>query len=252
MITKISKRKSAGEGMFRPLKKKRFSDQIADLIQKKILEDNLAVDTGLPSEIEMAQEFQVSRSVIREALRILEISGLVNIKKGPTGGIFVSYGYHAPIIRSLNNLITSGEVTVDHLIDARLLIEPHIAGQAALNADDEDLIKFEALFEDSASHFDDAVRLKQNNLEFHLLLARASGNPVLAVMLESLFELLAERTLNFVDLALERKFFKIHKAIFEVIARRQPEETRRLIRQDIMDVMKTIKTFQKKDNLKTA
>ena len=248
----MAERKSAGAGMFRPLKKKRFSDQIADLIQKKILEDNLAVGTGLPSEIEMAQEFQVSRSVIREALRILEISGLVNIKKGPTGGIFVSDGYHAPIIRSLNNLIASGEVTVGHLFDARLLIEPHIAAQAALNADGEDLKKFEALFEDSAAHLDDPVRLKQNNLEFHLLLARASGNPVLAVMLESVFELLAERTLRFVDLAVERKFYKIHKAIFEVIARRQPEETSRLIRQDIMDVMKTIKKFQKKDNFKTA
>ena len=252
MTIEISKRTSTREGMFRPLKKKRFSDQIADLIQKKILEENLAVGTGLPSEIEMAQEFQVSRSVIREALRILEISGLVNIKKGPTGGIFVSNGYHAPIIRSLNNLITSGEVTVDHLFDARLLIEPHIAAQAALHADDEDLKKFEALFEDSAAHLDDPVRLKQNNLEFHLLLARASGNPVLAVMLESVFELLAERTLSFVDLAVERKFYKIHKAIFEVIARRQPEETSRLIRQDIMDVMKTIKKFQKKDNRKTA
>jgi DNA-binding FadR family transcriptional regulator len=252
MTTEISKRKTTGEGMFRPLKKKRFSDQIADLIQKKILEDNLAVGTGLPSEIEMAQLFQVSRSVIREALRILEISGLVNIKKGPTGGIFVSDGYHAPIIRSLNNLIVSGEVTVNHLFDARLLIEPHIAGQAALLASDADLKKFEALFEDSAVHIDDPVHLKQNNLEFHLLLARASGNPVLAVMLESVVELLAEQTLNFVDLSLERKFFKIHKTIFEVIARRQPEETSRLIRQDIMDVMKTIKIFQKKDNLKTA
>jgi DNA-binding FadR family transcriptional regulator len=248
MEAEISKRKNTGEGMFRPLKKKRFSDQIADLIQKKILEDNLEVGTGLPSEIEMAQEFQVSRSVIREALRILEISGLVKIKKGPTGGIFVSYVYHAPIKRSLNNLIISGEVTVDHLFDARLLIEPHIAGQAALQANDEDLKKFQALFEDSASHLDDPVRLKQNNLEFHLLLARASGNPVLAVMLESVFELLAERTLSFVDLALERKFFKIHKAIFEVITRRQSEETSRLIRKDIMDVMKTIKTFQKHDD----
>jgi len=248
MEAEISKRKYAGEGMFRPLKKKRFSDQIADLIQKKILEDNLEVGTGLPSEIEMTQEFQVSRSVIREALRILEISGLVKIKKGPTGGIFVSYGYHAPIKRSLNNLIISGEVTVDHLFDARLLIEPHIAGQAALRANDEDLKKFQALFEDSASHLDDPVRLKQNNLEFHLLLARASGNPVLAVMLESVFELLAERTLSFVDLALERKFFKIHKSIFEVITRRQSEETSRLIRKDIMDVMKTIKTFQKHDD----
>ncbi|NOQ18425.1 MAG: hypothetical protein GQ571_00490, partial [Desulfobacterales bacterium] len=57
-----------------------------------------------------------------------------------------------------------------------------------------------------------------------------------------------ERTLSFVDLALERKFFKIHKAIFEVITRRQSEETSRLIRKDIMDVMKTIKTFQKHDD----
>ena len=169
METETSKQKNIGEGMFRPLKKKRFSDQIADLIQKKILEDSLEVGTNLPSEKAMADEFQVSRSVIREALRILEISGLVNIKKGPTGGIFVSDVYHAPIKRSLNNLITSGEVTVDHLFDARLLIEPHIAGQAALHAGEEDLEKFRALFEDSVAHFDDPVRLKQNNLEFHLL-----------------------------------------------------------------------------------
>jgi DNA-binding FadR family transcriptional regulator len=91
------------------------------------------------------------------------------------------------------------------------------------------------------------VRLKHNNLEFHLLLARASGNPVLAVMLESVFELLAERTLSFLDLELERKFFKIHKAIFEVFAKRQPEETSRLIREDIMDVMETLKKFNQQD-----
>ncbi|MGD9043218.1 MAG: FadR/GntR family transcriptional regulator [Desulfobacterales bacterium] len=247
METEASKQKNIGEGMFRPLQKKRFSDQIADLIQKKILEDSLEVGTNLPSEKAMAEEFQVSRSVIREALRILEISGLVNIKKGPTGGIFVSNVYHAPIKRSLNNLITSGEVTVDHLYDARLLIEPHIAGQAALNAGEEDLEKFCELFKDSAAHLDDPVRLKHNNLEFHLLLARASGNPVLAVMLESVFELLAERTLSFLDLELERKFFKIHKAIFEVFAKRQPEETSRLIREDIMDVMETLKKFNQQD-----
>ena len=231
--------------MFRPLKKKRFSDQISDLIQKKIIEDNLEVGTNLPSEKAMADEFQVSRSVVREALRILEISGLVTIKKGPAGGIFVSDVYHAPIKRSLNNLITCGDVTVDDLYDARLLIEPHIAGQAALHASEEDFEKFRALFEDSASHLDDPVRLKKNNLEFHLLLAQASGNPVLAVMLESVFELLAERTRRYVDLALERKFFKIHQAIFEVMTLRQPEETRRLIRQDIMDVMEALKTFSK-------
>ena len=64
----------------------------------------------------------------------------------------------------------------NQIIDARLLIEPHIAGQAALHANDADLKKFEALFEDSASHFDDPVQLKKNNLEFHLLLAREPAN----------------------------------------------------------------------------
>ena len=245
MEAQIVKKKSAGTGMFRPLKKKRFSDQIADLIQKKIIEDKLQIGTGLPSEISMAQEFQVSRSVVREALRILEISGLVTVKKGPAGGIFVSNGYHTPIKRSLNHLITAGEVTVDHLFEARLLIEPHIAREATLNATDEDLNKFQALFDDSKSHPDDPIRLKQNNLGFHLLLARASGNPVLAVMLESVFELLIERTMDFVDLAMESKFVKIHKAIFEVMIRRQPEETSRRIRKDIMDVMETLKAFKK-------
>jgi GntR family transcriptional repressor for pyruvate dehydrogenase complex len=245
MATEIAKRKGAGEGMFRPLKKKRFSDQIADLIQKKILEDNLAVGTGLPSEIEMAQDFQVSRSVIREALRILEISGLVIIKKGPTGGIFVSNGYHAPIIRSLNNLLTSGEVTVDHLFDARLLIEPHIAEEAAKNASSKALKKFEALFNDSDSHYEDAVRLKKNNLEFHLLLARTSGNSVLSIMLESVIELLIELSLDFTDLALERKFLKIHKDIFKVLSQRKAAEVSRLIRKDIMGVRETLKEYKK-------
>ena len=252
MTIEISKNTSTGEGMFRPLKKKRFSDQIADLIQKKILEDNLAVGTGLPSEIEMAQEFQVSRSVIREALRILEISGLVNIKKGPTGGIFVSNGYHAPIIRSLNNLITLGEVTVDHLFDARLLIEPHIAEEATKHASNEALKKIQALFEDSDSHYEDAVRLKQNNLEFHLLLARASGNPVLAIMLESVIELLIELSLDFTDLALERKFLKIHKDIFKVLSKRKATEVSRLIRKDIAGVRETLKAYKKYEKVASS
>ena len=245
MEPQASRKKVDGRGMFRPLKKKRFSDQVADLIQKKIIEDNLEVGTNLPSEKAMADEFQVSRSVIREALRILEITGLVRIKKGPTGGIFVSDVYHEPIKRSISNLITSGDVTVDHLFDARLLIEPHIAKEAAVYASDGELERFKALFEDSDAHLDDAARLKSNNLEFHLLLARASGNPVLSVMLESVIELLIERSMGFTDLALERKFLQIHKNIFELLSKRKGAEVSRLIRKDIAVVRETLKAYEK-------
>ena len=232
------------EAVFRPLEKKRYSEQIADLIQDKILRDHLETGTSLPSEKDLSLEFQVSRSVIREALRIVEVSGLVKIKKGPSGGIFVSNGYHKPITNSLNNLITSGDVTIDHLFDVRLLIEPHIAMEAALNAEDEHIKKLKELINDSSLHQDDPIRLKRNNLKFHLLVAKASGNPVLALLLESVIELLIKTTLDFLDLSLERHFFRVHERIAQVIAQGKSEEAERLMREDILDTKEKIQGFR--------
>ena len=151
--------------MFPPFKKTRFSDQIADLIQGKILKDRLETGTRLPSEKEIAEEFKVSRSVIREALRILEISGLVSVKKGPTGGIFVSNIYQKPIINSFNNMISSGEVTIDHLFDVRFLIEPHIAYEAALHASRSDLKKLKELIAYSTKHAEQRALRRQGRIQ---------------------------------------------------------------------------------------
>ncbi|MBU0516972.1 MAG: GntR family transcriptional regulator, partial [Proteobacteria bacterium] len=71
--------------MFRPLEKMRYSDQVAHSIQDRILTGRVATGARLPSEKDLAEEFQVSRTVIREAMRLLESSGCVEIKKGPTG-----------------------------------------------------------------------------------------------------------------------------------------------------------------------
>lgn len=240
------------EAVFRPLEKKRYSEQVADLIQDKILGDNLETGTGLPSEKDLAQEFQVSRSVIREALRILEASGLITTKKGPTGGIFVADVYHKPITNSIHNLITSGKVTIDHLFDVRLLIEPHIAMEAALHAKEEDLQRLRELIADSSQNLDDPLHLKRNNLKFHLLVAKASGNPVLSLLLESVIELLVKTTLDFLDPSLERHFFRAHEGILQVISQRLPEESERLIREDILDTKKKIELFRTRRRLASA
>ena len=232
------------EAVFRPLEKKRYSEQIADLIQDKILRDHLETGTSLPSEKGLSLEFQVSRSVVREALRMLEVSGLVKIKKGPSGGIFVSNGFHKPITNSLNNLITLGDATIDHLFDVRLLIEPHIAMEAALNAKNEHVKKLKEIIDDSSHHQDDPMHLKRNNLKFHLLVAKASGNPVLSLLLESVIELLVKTTLDFLDLSLERHFFRVHERITQVIAQGESEEAKRLIREDILDTKEKIENFR--------
>lgn len=231
--------------MFQPIEKKRYSDRVFELIQTKIIKENLQKDTRLPSEKELAKEFNVSRSVVREALRILEISGLVDIRKGPTGGIFVSNFYHKPIKDSLSNLILSGEITTDHLFDARLLIEPHIAREAARNATRDDLREIQEVMDDSEAHFDDHVRLRRNNLEFHLLLARASKNPVLYLLQVSIIELMVERFLDFYDLSFEQNFFEIHKNIFNVIKEKKPDKAGRLIEEDILDLRKQVKTLRR-------
>jgi len=244
MARQGEKKNLFSEAVFRPLEKKRYSEQVADLIQGKILGDNLRNGTILPSEKDLAGEFQVSRSVIREGLRILESSGLVTVKKGPTGGIFVADTYHKPITNSIHNLITSGRVTIDHLFDVRLLIEPHIAMEAALRAKRADMQGLEELIDDSFKHRDDPLHLKRNNLKFHLMLAKASGNPVLSLLLESVFELLVKLTLDFLDLSLERHFFRSHEHILQVIAQKEPENAKRLIREDILDTKEKIELFR--------
>ncbi|CAB1080680.1 hypothetical protein D1AOALGA4SA_8359 [Olavius algarvensis Delta 1 endosymbiont] len=232
--------------MFQPLEKKRYSDRIVDLIKAKIIQENLKIGTRLPSEVDLSQEFSVSRSVIRESLRILEISGLVDIKKGPSGGIFVSNVYHKPIKDSLSNMILSGELTTDHLFNARMLIEPHIAREAARHATKNDLKALQKLMTDSEAHLDDPVRLRRNNLDFHLMLARASGNPVLTLLLESIFELMVERFLDFWNLEFERHFFEVHKNIFQVIKEKKPDEAGRLIEEDILDLRKQVKAHRRR------
>ncbi|MEW6669498.1 MAG: FadR/GntR family transcriptional regulator [Thermodesulfobacteriota bacterium] len=231
--------------MFRPLRKRRFSDQIADVIQEKILKERLKTGTSLPSEQELAQEFDVSRTVVREALRILEISGLVMVKKGAAGGVFVSDSYHAPIRKSLKNMVARGQVSIDHLFDVRLLIEPHIAREAALHVTEKDIAGLEELFRDCELNQQDPVLLKKNNLNFHLLLARASGNPLFSVLLESVFELLIEYSLDFFDSSYEKHFYKTHEKIFHLIKRRKSQEAERLMREDILDVREKLKEFKK-------
>jgi GntR family transcriptional repressor for pyruvate dehydrogenase complex len=144
-------------------------------------------------------------------------------------------------------MVASGTVTVDQLFEVRLLIEPHIARQAARHATSSDIKKLEQLLQDSAAHLDDPVYLKKNNLNFHLLLARACGNPVMSILMESVFELLIESSLDFLDLSLERRFFEVHRKTFQLIKKKKPEESAKAMRKDILDVKKRLKGFKKKN-----
>jgi len=228
---------------FQPLDKKRFFEQIAQLIREKILRESLQEGFRLPSEVQIANELNVSRSVVREALRILDVMGYIHVKKGPQGGIFVSSLYHKPISDSFRSLAASGQITVDHLFDVRLQIEPFIIEEATVHAKDGDIKKIALLFENAALNMDDAAQLKRANIDFHLLLAEASGNPVLSILMKSLTDILMEIAYTFLDHAFEKQLFEIHRKIFHAIQNKKTREVSKLIRADILFVRKNLKNY---------
>lgn len=227
--------------MFKPLDKRRYFEQIAQLIRERIFRENLKKGYKLPTEQQLATELNVSRSVVREALRILDVMGYINIKKGPQGGIFVSNLYHKPITDSIRPLATNGHITTDHLFDVRLQIEPFIASETAQHAKKSDLKKLYTLIEDASQHMEDAAYLKKKNIEFHVLLAETSGNPVLAFLMKSITEILKEVAYHFLDLSFEKKIFQVHKEILNTIIQRKANEAKKLIKEDILFVKRSLK-----------
>ncbi len=226
---------------FKPLDKKRFSEQIAHGIKERILKESLEEGYRLPTERELAEEWQVSRAVIREAIRILDAHGFVRIKKGPRGGIFVSQLYHKPMSASLKSLADHGHVTVDHLFDVRLRIEPYIAEQAMKMASREERDRLIALMEDARAHFDDPAYLKEKNIEFHILLAEISGNPVLVMIMQSITDLLLKLAYDFLNPEFERELFDVHDNILRVLTGRKKGNIQKLVEEDILFVKSNLK-----------
>jgi len=230
---------------FTPLNKMRYPERVARAIQMRILNQDIATGHRLPSELDLAGEFDVSRSVVREAMRILDGLGLIVIKKGPKGGIFVSDGYHKPLSNSLRGLVDSGKVSVENIFIVRLLIEPNVAAEAALHADEADLDQLEALLEASRARRDDAAFLGANRGKFHIRLAKATGNPVLEMFTRSLIELLREYFYDFKCIEFEQRAIDSHYQILNAIRNRDPDRARDLMAADISEIKGLVKGMDK-------
>jgi DNA-binding FadR family transcriptional regulator len=224
----------------------RYSDQVIQNIKREIFTHRLAVGDKLPGEKELTEQFGVSRTVVREAIRALEESGLVEIKKGPKGGVFVTHVFHKPVSKSLKGLLDHGEVTVDHLFDVRLVIEPHIAAEAAMRATADDLHPLKALMAESALHQDDVQLLQRNNISFHLLLAKAARNPVLTILMESVTQLLEEFSADLGDLAFGRQHSAVHTELLALIEQQNADGAREMITDDITKVRNRLNLFIEK------
>lgn len=220
--------------MFEPVKPIRISEDIASQIKAKVLAAELKPDDKLPSENELASLFGASRAMVREALKSLEGSGFIEIRRGARGGSFVSRNGLERAGQTLTDALRLEGTPIAQVTEARLLVEPALARFAAERASQEDLDAIgETLvrMEDSLASGATPVL---GNLEFHRLVAHASHNAVLVVLLDASLGILQEVVEKLaIDRELVAAMLSAHQRIYEALEARDPEAAHRLMTEHV-------------------
>ncbi len=219
------------------IKRKTFADEIAEILQRKILEMNLKDGDRLPSHEELAQQLGVSKASLREGLQKLSTMGVINLKQGL--GTIVATPQISNYLRILSpRLITKGS-TLSDLFEARKCIESLTVSNAATKADEKDIDDLR----DSLSEMENALK-KENtetflakDVEFHNLIAKTGKNEVLLEILAVVNELLLfhENLTQRVPGGIE-KAYDFHTKIFHAIKDKNPSRARLLMENHIDNV----------------
>lgn len=177
------------------IKQQKRGDLVAEAIKRLITEGNLMPGDRLPREVELQQMFGVSKSTIREALKSLEVQGLIKVSTGPSGGGMV---VEVPLERTfqlMQNYLFFKEVSIDDIYTVRQLLEPELAAGAVPHLSEAD---FEALEHNMAccspaSHDRrELLRQRQADVDFHDILAAANPNSFLRFTCELVNEMIRQ------------------------------------------------------------
>lgn len=159
---------------------------LADRLRELILRGTLAQGELLPPERSLVQETGLSRGSVREALRVLEAEGLVEIIRGRTGGTRVAAPKRAALARSVELFVRANSVSLTALLDCRAAIEPMLARLAARNRTEDELRELEALQTSFEASVDDLARYRAINYRWHRQIAYCSRNEPLTALTEAI------------------------------------------------------------------
>ncbi|MBA1336934.1 MAG: hypothetical protein HPY66_3370 [Firmicutes bacterium] len=228
--------------MFTPVKNEKMYVLVAEQIKNLIEEGKLKTGERLPSERELANQFGVSRSTVREALTALEILGMIEVKTGL--GTFVSI----PSAREHTDVVIEDldrGTSPQEVFEARMIIEPKLARLAAQRATYEDIQELEdIIIKSDIMNNKDFIQFEKLDESFHLLIAKAAYNEALYKFEESInSERLGRLWGNLKLKSLQKdgriqKYKAEHKEIFEAIKERNPAKAEQVVKKHLKDIKK--------------
>ena len=173
--------------MHHPIQRRNTYELIADNITRLVREGHLHPGQPIPVERELADQYAVGRSSVREALRVLESRGVI----GPDGrGSFVVADARSPLRRSLRLLVEIDVTDLLELAAMRQLLEVETAALAARGRADGDVERLDRAIEQMVAGLDDEERFIAADLQFHIVIAEATGNRIAGHLMHALREVL--------------------------------------------------------------
>lgn len=220
--------------LVQPIKIARAYEQLAGLLRERITSGDLREGDRLPSETALAKQAGVSRSTVREALRILEQGGLV--ERASPRIMVVADRSDVPAFRELRRELRRHNVTFHHLHEAMMTLDPELTRFAAIRADKSDLKALHEIVDEQDRHLDHLGEWSRLDVEFHAAIAEMSANPALIVAREPISQLLLPALLRFMDTReMAEHATNYHRRILEEIDVHDADTAAAVMRRHIND-----------------
>lgn len=226
--------------VIQPVEKTKLSQKITRTFLEKLSDGELKPGQKLPTEMELASSFNVSRNVVRESLKTLELLGIAESK--PAKGTFITSNADENLFQYEFWSTLKHNTCILELFEARLAVEPELAYLAALRRTDEDLNKMREFLDGKTSaEYDSYSDFFDSTYTFHLLVAKASKNNIMENFLKNIYSQIKQQdVLQFsVDHSISKNQSS-HEKILQQIRQRQPEKAKALMLEHILLVYKCL------------
>jgi GntR family transcriptional repressor for pyruvate dehydrogenase complex len=201
--------------------------------QQMLSDGVLTPGTKLPSERELAAYFKVARSSLRQALKVLEILGVITQKVGD--GSYLNRDASSVLAVPMKFLFLLDDTTIEELAELRLIMEPALAAKAADRANASDMVRLRQSITNMENSKGDQLKLVASDLQFHRAIFQASGNRLTGRIFHTIHRAMLQMitvTSQLVDLEHTTAF---HKPILDAIEKRNPLLASRLMTEPLVD-----------------
>ncbi len=224
-------------GEFTSPKRVKRSDQIVNAIKRWVAVNGKQPGDRLPNEKELIAQFDCSKGTIREALKSLEVQGLITIRTGPNGGAVLAPVPYEKASELLRNFLHFQQPTGPDIYALRSLIEPEIAALVTPLLTEDDFAHLQALItrcETEPRTFEERVEQRISELEFHVVLAQRCGNSILAFIGRFLNDMIRDLVIFKKSALPEQREFscenlKHHQELLEAFRKRDADLARELM-----------------------